>query len=644
MTAPVVVGGGATPPPASTSTTTDTTTTPTPTTNASMRITDKLAALAPGQAYFSFEFFPPVTRLGLENLHDRIDRMARFEPLFVTVTWGTGGSTAERSLELATSIQREHGLTTCMHLTCTNMDRGVLDDALARAKAAGIRNVLALRGDAPRGQDYWTATSDEFRYAIDLVRYIRKAYGDWFCIGVAAYPEGHADESHPEELDATAGNPFLADKVRAGADFILTQMFYDVDAFVRFVDALHTHDADLFGRVPVIPALMPVQSYGTFMRMTSLSHATVPRELQAELDGVKNDDEAVKQVGIDVATRMIAEIRQKTGGRVRGTHFCTLNLERSVALILRASRLSTRQSRDASPVRVARRPSAAASGRIADEHFQSIDATLAVENGDDPDETSTSEGMVRDATWDDFPNGRFGDSRSPAYGEIDGWGVTLNMPPARARAVWGSPTTAEDVTRVFVQHIQGETGGTPWSSGALSAETEVIRQQLLSLNSRALWTVGSQPAVNCAESSDAVFGWGPKDGYVYQKSFVELFVDPARWRRMREVLDAEPQVSYYAGNRQGEYQSNMKASDANAVTWGIFPGKDIAQTTIIEEESFKAWKQEAFALWLEWRHLYGPDSASAQLLGRLADESWLVTIVHHGFKDEQALWRLLERF
>ena len=634
---------------------------------ASITITDKLAALAPDQPYFSFEFFPPVTRLGLENLHDRIDRMARFDPLFVTVTWGTGGSTAEKSLDLATSIQRDHGLTTCMHLTCTNMDRQILDDALARAKAAGVRNVLALRGDPPRGQEYWTPTSDDFHYAIDLVRYIRKAYGDWFCIGVAAYPEGHADETHPESLDVNVGNPFLADKVRAGADFILTQMFYDVDAFVRFVDALHEHDAELFDKVPIIPALMPIQSYQTFMRMTSLSHAKVPRELQERLDAVKNDDEAVKQVGIEVGTKMIAEIRQKTRGRVRGTHFCTLNLERSVALILRASKLSNRQSREASPVRQTRTPrrrsSAAQAGiRRANvpkvtERFASIDATLGskvneqpeapdlVMTDSDEDETTTSEGMGqkgRDATWDDFPNGRFGDSRSPAYGEIDGWGVTLNMPPAKARAVWGSPTSTDDVTEVFVRHIKGETQGTPWSSGALSAETEVIKDQLLSLNKRALWTVGSQPAVNCAESSDPVFGWGPRDGYVYQKSFIELFVAPDRWEKMRAVLDAEKQVSYYAGNRKGDYLSNMKASDANAVTWGIFPGKDIAQTTIIEEESFKAWKQEAFALWLEWAHLYSPASPSAQLIKQLADNCWLVTIVHHGFKDEQALWRLLE--
>ena len=127
-------------------------------------------------------------------------------PLFVTVTWGAGGSTAQKSLELAEICQRQLGLTTCLHLTCTNMNKSLIDEALEEAKALGIRNILALRGDPPRNEEYAeetpAATSDlEFVWAIDLVRYIRKEHGDYFCIGVAAYPEGHSDESCPENQD-----------------------------------------------------------------------------------------------------------------------------------------------------------------------------------------------------------------------------------------------------------------------------------------------------------------------------------------------------------------------------------------------------------------------------------------------------------
>src|SRR5579862_6775406 len=142
---------------------------------------------------------------GSSNLRGRLERMSRaLRPLFVNVTWGAGGSTAEKSLELAEICQRQLGLTTCLHLTCTNMNKSLVDNALDEAKVLGIRNILALRGDPPRNDEYSEepvgdpTDGVEFTWAIDLVRYIRKQHGDYFCVGVAAYPEGHADESYPE--------------------------------------------------------------------------------------------------------------------------------------------------------------------------------------------------------------------------------------------------------------------------------------------------------------------------------------------------------------------------------------------------------------------------------------------------------------
>src|SRR5947209_10019416 len=140
-------------------------------------------------------------------------------PLFVTVTWGAGGSTAAKSLELAEICQRQLGLTTCMHLTCTNMSRALVDEALNEAKALGLRNILALRGDPPRSGEYrmddQEDSNKDFTWAIDLVRYIREIHGDYFCVGVAGYPEGHADESHPEHQSIEQDLPYLVDKVKA---------------------------------------------------------------------------------------------------------------------------------------------------------------------------------------------------------------------------------------------------------------------------------------------------------------------------------------------------------------------------------------------------------------------------------------------
>lgn len=143
-------------------------------------------------------------------------------------------------------------------------------------------------------------------------------------------------------------------------------------------------------------------------------------------------------------------------------------------------------------------------------------------------------------------------------------------------------------------------------------------------------------------SSHPKFGWGPSDGYIFQKSFVEFFVKEDKWSEIKAKIKDDPQFSYYAGTRRGRYESNMPSSAANAVTWGIFPGKEIAQPTIIEEVSFKAWRDEAFALWSEWEKIYEVASPSAKLLRQIRERYWLVSIVHHDYKNEEGLWKIFQ--
>src|ERR1700761_2809663 len=225
------------------------------------KITYKIAALPKDSTYFSLEFFPPKTQQGFSNLHARLERMAQaLRPLFINVTWGAGGSTAEKSLALAELTQRSLGLTTCLHLTCTNMSRKLVDDALEQAKVLGVRNILALRGDPPRSEEYRDDSdpnakeddsNEDFTWAVDLVRYIRKQYGDYFCIGVAGYPEGHSDQSHPEHQSVEHDLPFLVEKSSAGADFIMTQLFYDVEAYQRYEKRLREHESGVFKTIPI---------------------------------------------------------------------------------------------------------------------------------------------------------------------------------------------------------------------------------------------------------------------------------------------------------------------------------------------------------------------------------------------------------
>ncbi|PHH84684.1 hypothetical protein CDD83_1548 [Cordyceps sp. RAO-2017] len=670
------------------------------------KITDKIAALPDGAEYFSLEFFPPKTSMGFSNLRHRLERMEQaLRPLFVNVTWGAGGSTAIKSLELAELCQRELGLTTCLHLTCTNMSRRLLDKALEDAKVLGIRNILALRGDPPRMDEYRDPQdtdddSDEFTWAIDLVRYIRRNHGNHFCIGVAAYPEGHADGSFPLNQSLEHDLPYLVEKVQAGADFIMTQLFFDIAAYENFDKKLRAHPSGAFKTIPIIPGLMPIQSYQMIKRTCKLSHARMPEPILARLDSVRGDDEKVKMVGVDVISEMVNQIRAIKSERRpshKGFHFYTLNLEKAVSLIVEKTGLiqqdaaegddavvvddllpspppllqvngngllrphsHSRSSRRHSSVgsdphnrvivdnRPVAHPEWEATGEEAAIPAASINSranTLAISEG---------EGVLgREATWDDFPNGRFGDARSPAYGEIDGYGVSLHVSITQAVRLWGHPQTREDINDIFVRHVRGELSAIPWSEEGLTAESSAIQPRLVELNGKGWWTVASQPAVNGAPSSDRTFGWGPALGFVFQKSFVEFFLPSADWKQLLEKL-RQPEVGalvcFYAANARKDFESSDRsggasgagtASSTNAVTWGVFPGKEIVTPTIIEEVSFRAWAEEAFGIWGEWAKVYGRGSESEKLLKSVKDDYWLVNVIHHEFVDRDALWRLL---
>ncbi|OTA87673.1 hypothetical protein M434DRAFT_399416 [Hypoxylon sp. CO27-5] len=674
------------------------------------KITDKIAALPVDSSYVSLEFFPPKTAMGFSNLRDRLDRMARaLRPLFVNVTWGAGGSTATKSLELAEICQRELNLTTCLHLTCTNMSRKLIDRALEDAKALGIRNILALRGDPPRAAEYQgpnenpeDAIDETFNWAIDLVRYIRKTHGDYFCIGVAAYPEGHADESHPLGQSLEHDLPYLVDKTLAGADFLMTQLFFDTEAYGKFERTLREHPSGAFKTIPIIPGLMPIQSYQMIKRTTKLSHAKIPDAIMSRLDAVKKDDEKVKSVGVDILCEIVEQVKQitsRTPGPT-GFHFYTLNLEKAVSFIIErtnlippttpiedeavvediASKIPTLQingsdhehdhapktSRENSRTRrqsnvssehrnrviISGRPvshpeyeATSAEASIPAEPINSRSNTLAISEG---------EGVLgREATWDDFPNGRWGDARSPAYGEIDGYGPSLHVSHAQAVSLWGYPTKREDINELFVRHLKGELTAIPWSEEELNEETRTITDKLVRLNSKGWWTVASQPAVNGLRSSDPIFGWGPQNGFVFQKAFVEFFIPSTEWKILLEKLqssEVQDTVCFYAANAAGDFVSSdltgglageRKESSTNAVTWGVFPGKEIITPTIIEEVSFRAWSEEAFGIFGEWAQVYGKGSESEKLLDKARADSWLVNIIHHDYVDKDALWNLL---
>jgi len=246
------------------------------------------------------------------------------------------------------------------------------------------------------------------------------------------------------------------------------------------------------------------------------------------------------------------------------------------------------------------------------------------------------------ASWDDFPNGRFGDFKSPAFGNQDPWGGS-GLSRNEALLQWGSPKKIEDLTQIFLDHLHSKISHTPFSPTPLSPESLMILPHLENLTKRGWWTVGSQPAVDAMSSTDPVVGWGPRSGYVFQKCFVEFFCEKKDLELLEEKISSRGHkwVHYYACNYKGECRSNVPANGRNAVTWGVFAGKEIVQSTIIERESFLSWKDEAFSIWSEWSTFYRPGSEERQLLENVRDNRWLVNAVHHDYKNLGALWTFL---
>ncbi|RDX56378.1 MTHFR-domain-containing protein [Lentinus brumalis] len=597
-----------------------------------MKLSDKIAQRDARSLFYTFEFFPPKTDQGFENLVARIARMIALHPLAVSVTWGAGGTTKDRTLDLAGLTQIEYGADTILHLTCTNMVQGTVDEALREAKERGIENILALRGDPPRGAEHWIPTDSRFQHGVDLVRYIKSTpeFAD-FCVGVAAYPDGHPDR----ETDEDGELEHLKEKVDAGADFIITQLFYDVDVFLQWIQKVRAKGIT----VPIIPGIMPIQTYASFLRMTKLCGTRVPPKMMHDLVPIRHDDQKVKEYGVKLAVDMI---RQLQAGGIQGVHFCTLNLEKSVIRVLETLGLAGNVSQATNKLiaDVATLPE-----RTMTPHAAADRATKELTSVPAP-ESDAGKGEINNAAdWDDFPNGRFGDFKSPAYGETDRWGSSAFQSKATTAPVshWGNPKTVDDLTSLFLRYLHSKVTTTPFSSTPLSPESLMIFPHLERLTSKGWWTVGSQPPINGAPSTDEVVGWGPRGGYVYQKCFVEFFVEQKDVERIVKKVEEEGAgwISYFAGNAKGELLTNVPEGGRNAVTWGVFPGQEIAQTTIIEKESFLSWKDEAFSIWSEWASFYPPGSQERSLLEGISNDRWLVSLIHHDFLDPSALWTFL---
>jgi methylenetetrahydrofolate reductase (NADPH) len=288
-----------------------------------MRIDELLAAS--DEPVFSFEFFPPKTEEGERNLEVALRELHPLEPAFVSVTYGAGGSTRERTIEIVSRIRQDFGLEAMAHLTCVNATVADLRTTLDQMRDAGVENVLALRGDPPKGQDRWTKTEGGLEYSRELIALLRDEYD--FAIGGAAFPETHIHATSADDDLA-----FLKEKVDEGARFLITQMFFDNAYYFEFVARAREAGID----VPIVPGVMPILSTDGIKRMTELSAAHLPDGLAQALESRRGDDEAVTDFGVAYATLQCADL---LAGGAPGIHFITLNRSPATRAILAALKL-----------------------------------------------------------------------------------------------------------------------------------------------------------------------------------------------------------------------------------------------------------------------------------------------------------------
>jgi methylenetetrahydrofolate reductase (NADPH) len=287
-----------------------------------MRIDELLARDEP---VFSFEFFPPKTEQGERNLYAALAELQTLEPAFVSVTYGAGGSTREKTIAIVKHIKEEYGLEAMAHITCVSATVPELRATLEEMQAAGIDNVLALRGDPPAGEQDWVKTEGGLEYSRELVELIRTDYP--FAIGAACFPETHIHAASPE-----ADVEYLAEKVAAGVDFLITQLFFDNSFYFDFVARARAIGI----AVPIVPGILPITQIGQLERMTSVCGASIPAALRQELHAREDSPEAVIDFGVAYATLQCAEL---LAAGAPGIHFYTLNRSPATRAILGALKL-----------------------------------------------------------------------------------------------------------------------------------------------------------------------------------------------------------------------------------------------------------------------------------------------------------------
>lgn len=478
-----------------------------------------------------------------------------------------------------------------------------------------------MRGDPPIGADKWEPVENGFRNAVELIRMIRQEHGDYFCIAAAGYPEVHTESWNNPDLPPSEQARYLdlerlKEKQDAGADFLITQFFFDVENVIQWTQSCRSNGIT----IPILPGYLPIQNYNSFKKFTSWCKTAVPHHIRERLEQIQNDDAAVKEYGVELA---VETCRQLQTSGCKSLHFYTMNLATTVTKILQQLHLIPQLNQRDMPWKLSMRKSRTRN------RYEEIRPIFWANR--------QSSYISRTSEWDDYPNGRWGNRKSPAYGDLSEYYLAYKRPKVDRKIIWGSPTCHQDVWDIFVGYIGGTVRQLPWCEQGLSGESHLISEDLRWINSMGFLSINSQPRVNAAPSSDPSVGWGGDDGYVFQKAYVEFFTSPELMKKLLRALPDYPHLSYHAVNVSGQEYSDTPEASVNAVTWGVFPGKEILQPTVVDSSSFLAWKNEAFELWrAQWGAAYEDGTSSKKVIEEIHSTYYLVNIVDNDYTNQDS--------
>ncbi|OBA27747.1 methylenetetrahydrofolate reduct [Hanseniaspora valbyensis NRRL Y-1626] len=601
-----------------------------------MKVDEKIENYQKDNSYeipsFSYEYFVPKTLQGSYNLYERIDKMNMdSNPLFIDVTWNAGGVISPnipipKTNDIIETSQQALQLDSCMHMTCTNMTMKEIDSALKKAYESGCENILALRGDPPRsveqnGKENVDASVDKypFKYAKDLVRYIKEKYGDHFCIGVAAYPEGH-----PEEANSDVLIKYLKEKVDLGATFIITQMFYNTDIFIAWCEKVRA--AGIPENVHIIPGIMPITSYDSFLRRCNWCQINVPQDLNEVLKPVQQDDEALRNLATNYVAKMCLKLFKS--GHVKHLHFYTMNLEKGSYVILKE--LERLLGKRLLPLAAGLNSNANKEKEMKPIFWKSRPFSYV--------ERKKKSKILKartKSTGNEFPNGRFGDSSSPAFGNLDlSLTQLIRQAESKSLSVWGTPTSIKELGDLIIGYLKGDLRSLPWCDTPVALEAKQLLRLLISINQGGILTVNSQPKANGVPSSDQVLGWGPSMGYVYQKQYIEFLLPKRKLKQFFELVDQKNSSTFTFMISDADDEVFIYKGD-DAVTWGCFPGREIVTTTIVEKNSFLMWRDELFAIIKEWKNNFDTITENAaksvEVMTEILDDYLLVSLIDNDY-------------